>query len=437
MVRINNLYSKALIQLLTVFLFFTFACEREPSEIGLDFKAHEKLNIFSNDTISIEAFTYSLDSVRSDQPFYSLTGRIEDLVFGRSEASFTTQVRLYMELDPGSAPIVDSVFLWLLPDSNYVYGDLNTMLNIKVYELYKRLYPDSIYYSNLDLSDSISLDSVGSQTYYPTDSIVKVVLSNALGQKILSDTNALKEQDKFLNHFKGFYIDANEIVSGNGAISSFNLLDNRSRLEIYFRDASDSLKFEFVISENTARLNLFKHDISTADPSYMISHLDDGIQDTVIYLQGMAGTYAKIRLPYLDAWTDSMPIAVNKAEFIIPLSDDDPEGDNAPVFPDRYDMMFLNDQGKFEHVYDKYYSATYFGGELGEDDEFVRFNVTSHIQDYFEALSQGDTSSSARKKEFYFMVRTPSLISKRGIFTSPANVSNKMRFRLLYTKIKH
>ena len=437
MVRINSFRFRIILQFLIFLFFFIVACEKEPSEIGLNFKAHEKLNIFFSDTLTISALTYSIDSTRSDETPYSLAGVVDDMVFGTSEAAFIAQLRLPEVLSPGENIVVDSVILFLLSDSLFMYGDPSTEMNLKVYELEKRLYLDSTYYSNLDVSDSISLDVKGSQDFFATDSIVEIHLDNSLGEKILSDTSALKTQDDFLNLFKGLYIKANDIISGEGVISSFNLLDYRSRMLIYFSNSEeDSLDFTFIFNESSVRVNLFDHDKSTANPSYKINHIDDDVQDTVIYIQGMAGVYSKISLPHLKNWTDSMPLAVNKAEFIIPLSVDDPTTDNAPP-PRNFELLYKDEEGVFNTILDSYYSTDYFGGLLEEDDEYIRFTVTSHVQDYLEELSRNDTLAfSSVKNEFYLRVQNPSFVSNRIILTSSSNVLNKMRFKLTYTKIE-
>ncbi len=437
MVRINSFSLRIILQFFILFLFLLVSCEKEPSEIGLNFKTHEKLNIFFSDTSSISALTYSMDSTRSDETPYALAGVVNDMVFGTSEASFLAQIKLPEAISPGENIVVDSVVLFLILDSLYTYGDLFTELNLKVYELEKRLYLDSTYYSNLDISDSISLDVKGSQNFFTTDSIIEIHLDNSLGEKILSDTNALKSQEDFLNHFNGLYIEANEIISGNGVISSFNLLDYRSRMLLYFSNSEeDSLYTTFIFNESSVRVNMFEHDKSTANPSYKINHINDDVQDTVIYIQGMAGLYSKITLPYLKNWVDSMPLAVNKAEFIIPLSIDDPTTVDVPP-PRNFELLYKDEEGELNTILDSYYTSDYFGGVLEDDDEFIRFTITSHVQEYLEELSRGDTlASSFTKNEFYLRVQNPSFVSNRIILTSPTNVLNKMRFKFTYTKIK-
>ena len=437
MVRINSFSLTVILQFFILLLFLLVGCEKEPSEIGLNFKAHEKLSIYYTDTLTISALTYSMDSTRTDEVPYALTGMVNDMVFGTSEASFLTQVRLPEAFSPGENIVVDSLILFLLTDSLYVYGDSLTELNLKVYELEKRLYLDSTYYSNLDVSDAINPDIQGLQNFFVTDSIVKIYLENSLGDKIMSDTSALASQEDFLDHFNGFYIDAKEIVSGDGVIANFDLVDYRSRLIIYYSNSEeDSLSFQFVINESAARVNLFEHDKSTANPSYKINHIDDNVQDTVIYIQGMGGVYSKITLPYLKNWVDSMPMAINKAEFIIPLSVDDPEAQNAPP-PRNFDLLYRNEEGGLETIIDSYYSMDYFGGVLEDDDEFIRFTITSHVQDYLEELSRGDTlASTYTKNEFYLLVRNPGFVSNRAIFTSSTKVLDPLRFKLTYTKIE-
>ena len=124
MVRIISFNLKTALQFFILLLLFLVACEKDPSEIGLNFKAHEKLNIYFTDTLTISALTYSQDSTRSDETPYALTGTINDMVFGNSEAAFLAQVRLPEAFHPGENIIVDSLILFLLPDSVAMYAIL-------------------------------------------------------------------------------------------------------------------------------------------------------------------------------------------------------------------------------------------------------------------------------------------------------------------------
>ncbi len=193
----------------------------------------------------------------------------------------------------------------------------------------------------------------------------------------------------------------------------------------YHNDEAADLQFQFVISSSAARVGLFEHDHSTADPSLKINHLDDGVEDTVLYVQGLSGVYSKIEIPYLEAWIDSMPLALNHIELEIPLDYNDPTG---TVFPkaNYYNLYAKNNEGTFQRILDNFFGQDYFGGYIV--DSVVRFRITSHLQDFLE--------QKIDDAEVNIFVRTPSITPSRTIFTSPLN-TNRARLRFTYTRIKN
>jgi len=297
-------------------------------------------------------------------------------------------------------------------------------MNMEVYQSFKTIYLDSMYYSNLNLSDSIGTVPLGVQSYTLVDSVIKVYLDPGFGDWLISDTSALVSQSEFQSHFKGFYVTSEELFVGSGGITIINLLSFGSKLELYYRNSeTDSLSFDFEIDTYAAKVNLFEHDYSTADEATKIQHLNDHVEDSVVYVQGMAGTFTKLLIPNLSVWKDSMPLAVNHAEFVINMYD---EFSNQ-VFPsaEEFDMMVKNQDETYERPIDSYFGNEYFGGQL--NDSIVKFTITTQIQDYLEDKNENN--------EFYLFVRHQEYKPNRSIFSSPIN-SNKLKFRFTYTRIK-
>ena len=406
-----------------LFSLIIVSCQDQPTEIDIDFKPSGKLKVGFTDTITVNAYTNSLDSVRSDEPDLMLLGMLQDPVVGTSRASFLTQLRLPDKFQPGEEPQADSVILFL--EKVFSYGDSNTVMNVEVRESFKRIYYDSAYYSNLNVSDSLGSTLLGSKQVGITDTIIKIHLDPALGTKLLADSLAQVDQAYFLNYFKGLHVTVSS-YTGNGMHLTINLISVQSKLELYYHNTTDTLDFNYIINTATARVGLYEHDYATADPALMINHLDDNIQDTVSYVQGMAGVYTKIEFPFLDAWIDSMPMAMNHFEMVFPLSEDDPTVETYP-YASRYGLYTRNEFGDFQRIFDSFYGEGYFGGFV-ENDSIVTFSITTHIQNYLER--------EIENADLYLFVADQNRTPNRSIFTTRMHQTNPMRVRFTFTSIR-
>ncbi|RLD31358.1 MAG: hypothetical protein DRI73_08870, partial [Bacteroidetes bacterium] len=311
-----KLRKRSLLLIFPVFLSFLFSCEEPPTGIGIDFKLpDQRLDVRYSDTNTVIGLVYTMDSIRADEPSYSLLGSKNDPVFGTANAAFITQLVLSDRFEPGNNARADSIILFLLKKD--LYGDENAQMNLSVWHSFNTIYLDSAYYSNFNALDSLGPELIGSVDYLAGDSIIKVSLDTAFGNWLISDEDALVSQAAFQNHFKGLYIKSENISGGNGGITLIDVLSSQSGMVLYYGNSEqDSLGFVFEMNNQAARVAIFNHDYTTADESTKIQYLNDDIQDTVIYVQGMSGVYTKLSLPFLDVWKDSMPMAVNLAEFI-------------------------------------------------------------------------------------------------------------------------
>ena len=69
------------VALLQVILFS--ACTKEPDQVGLGLiTENEKLSAGFTDTISLDAYSVLLDTVRTDEPAYGVIGSLKDEIFG-------------------------------------------------------------------------------------------------------------------------------------------------------------------------------------------------------------------------------------------------------------------------------------------------------------------------------------------------------------------
>ncbi|MBA7529519.1 hypothetical protein ES705_21717 [subsurface metagenome] len=381
----------------------------------------EKINVKYTDDFTLDAYTYSADSVRSDRMGRALLGSKVDPVFGTSKADFITQARLSDSLSFGSHPVPDSLVLYLSADE--FYGDGETEQILEVYELIEYFYNDSIYYSNLSLEGILNESLIGTTTFRPSDTLISVKFDNSIAQKII-DPGGFKEQSEFLELFKGFYVTSESVATGGGIIY-INLLSLDSKLTIYYRnDDVDSISHNFKIKESCVRINRYSHDYETAGVAYEISHLDDSILDTVIYAMGIGGVYTRIDLSFLESWRDTMPVAINNAEIIVSLSAYDPFSEMFPP-PEKLVLKTMNENNEFIFVFDALLGDDYFDGKLDEENGLYHFKITTQLQDF---LRRTDDLT------IYLFVGYSNISPYRVVLSNGEN-SNKIQLKLTYSRL--
>jgi len=414
-----------------VFLFFTFltGCENEASDLGGNIMPPgEKINVKYTDDFTLDAYTYSVDSVRSDKMGRALLGSKVDPVFGTSKADFITQTRLSGPKDFGSQPVADSLVLFLLTDG--FYGDGETKQILEVYELTKIFYKDSSYYSNLSLEGILNEAPIGTKTFRPSDTLISVKLNTSIAQKIV-DFGNYEHQEEFFEVFKGLYVTSENVLE-EGGIVNLNLLSFDSKLTIYYHTDTDTISYDFVINESSVRINRFSHDYETADVAYEISHLDDSIHDTVIYAMGMGGVYTRIDLSFFESWRDSMPVAINNAEIIVSLSAYDPFSEMFPP-PEKLELKTMNENNEFIFVFDALLGDDYFGGKLDEENGLYHFKITTHLQDFL--LEETDDLAELMQKLTIYLFIGNSNLSPYRVVLSNGEKTNKITLKLTYSRL--
>ena len=364
--------------LLLALPFIFFSCKKDPTNIGLNLQSNDYL-ISGNviDTITIKAYTVREDSLSTDERSLALLGSYTDPIFGYTEASFLTQIRLNSSnVSFGNNPVADSIVIYL--DYQSYYGDTTTPQTIEIYELEKSIYLDSTYYSNLKINNYIPNNKlIGILTYIPrpNDTCLAIKLSDQFAQKIVSATTQdLLNNDNFLNFFKGFYFKVQPVHS-NGAIVYFNLLSKRSKVTLYYKNDNGNNKYDFVFNQNCARVNLFNHDYSV---SQINSINDTTASDSILYIQAMAGLNIKIFFPFIKNFSNKDLLSFVKVELIIPV-----EVDNYSYIykaPVKLLLSALNSDGKYEFLPDYYVNSDYFGGKANSSYTEYRFNISRYLQ---------------------------------------------------------
>ncbi len=405
-------YRKQILQfiggLAVLMLFFT-ACN-EQNDLGIEILPGTDLINVHNAEIKdqIAAYANRETGIVTSKSKYNLLGSLNDPLFGKTTVNFATQVRLTSFPDFGNNPVADSTFLFLYYRS--VYGDTITPQHIKVYELESGLDADAEYDQDTNLKAMASPVSVGELTFTPKVQldtttqdtlyqVLKIPIDNSISEKLLNaDSLDLISNDAFLEYFKGFYLESEEInTPGSGSLvkleaSSSSTFQGSALLVYYNNDSNmvleqpDTLSKAFVITQYSARVNNISHDY-TGTPFY--DELDQQVeQDDYIYIQPTGGLKSHIKISELEGWRDSLKTAINKAELVFQVDTVASDLENYPP-PTNLILTFVDVDSVERLPIDYFFNPAFYDGYL-RDDYTYHFNITQHIQRVINVLDPED-----------------------------------------------
>jgi hypothetical protein len=255
-----------------------------------------------------------------------------DPLLGRTQANINFQV--YPEFVPFFFDVVkkdslhlDSVVLVL--GYQGVYGDTNSNLNVKVYEISQaQNFFDTTMHSaevfkyttllgsknNIDpkrLKDSVFARKDTSKNQ------LRIKLDNSFGDRLLKtydSTNAYKNDTVFNTYFKGFGVVPDPV--GN-ALLFINLADANTKLALYYRvdnrtGGKDTTVKYFRLNNLSSTSNYIKRDRTGAEVTPFLA--SSATNDSLLHIQTSPGTYANISIPGL---TNFPNVIVHRAELVM------------------------------------------------------------------------------------------------------------------------
>ncbi len=346
------------------------------------------------DSLKMLTSTVREDSLKTDSLSHNLIGVINDAEFGRYEASSFFQFKLPQVDKVISTQTLDSVVLFIqYTSSTSYYGDLNSNLSFKVYELSESMN-SSISHSNqtytynptpigsftgkVKLTDSMQITELGKRVKVSPG--ISVKLSTAMAQKLFNAGSAdLSSSDNFLQYFKGLAIVPDQTPSiGSGVITAVNMKGSFSKIRIYY---NDSLQSDFTVIDNAKRFTQYK--VSGQGNSIKNQKAaSDTANFSTTYVQAMTGAKTKIQFPNLFSIIKnrSKKISIGKAEIIIrPLAG---SFNNFFTLPSRLLLLHPDpttnlNAGIIDLI------EPFYGGKYNSITNEYRFNITRHIQSIF------------------------------------------------------
>jgi hypothetical protein len=386
-------------------------------------------------SFQLSAYTTNYDSINTAGFGTAVVGETFDPIFGKSHASFLTQVLLpSANFSWGTNPTIDSAYLYLqlsdqLGDEPIFFG---------VYELVDSI-ATGIAYNGLNSVDHlVGTTEIGATLlpYTGEDKVLKIPIdpqwiNTRLIEAAQADTTIMATQEDFLKHLPGIYVaPKNTFATYAKGMYYFDYTSTSSTLNIYYsnddqdEDATTSLTFSLLFSTNaSARFNHYKHDPSVADPQLGVTfNSPESEQDSVFYIKGLGASRGMIVLDDLSNWASEMPLAINRAELQIELEDHD--GMPADSLLKQLTLYTIEDDRKVD-LLDKRINEETFGGIYSKSKKYYTFNITYHLQ---ALLKDAETENIIYVEPRNASIRADGAVLRSGIHSS------KMKLIITYTK---
>lgn len=332
------------------------SCESEPDELGMQFfqTGNAQGTVAKYDVIAYNVFNNNVIEADNDKLSEATLGAFDETAFGMQKASYVTQVRLASyNPDFGKNPVVDSVVLQIKPQyyttadsiktvtyENYVHTDnveakkVVTTYPIKRYGKYKVAGANANFTINVhevdDFLRSIDVNFMsdyqvpvgtllGTKTFdgklraikitkdsdnselFSREAALRINLDkDFFKNKIVNKKGSfeLKDAASFIRYFKGIRI---SVAENDGYIFNFN--PNEITAVMYYSyDKSDTDAtrvegtFSFDLGSSNVHFNQFTYN-RPADFNNAMSNINTNTGDKKLYLQGMGGPGAEIKIP--------------------------------------------------------------------------------------------------------------------------------------------
>jgi hypothetical protein len=363
------------------------SCEEDPTSLGSDLlPGKDFVVIKSTDTIGVGVYTQYMDSVITNNRPYSFLGNLYDPYFGKTVTDFVAQLRLTEKWPGGGPPIIDSVKITFTIIG--ATGTLDSTIHqIKISEIGEKLNSATSYFSTRDPDDINDLGTFDLPVI-PKDTVqtISILIPNSVGEYLMRDSVRLNQDYDsidFRSFFRGVHISI--VDSPKPMILALDLSTDVTPffITVYYQNnkATTEQSYDFLINASSVRYNRYFHNFTTAAPLTRIKHINDGVKDTLSYLQSFNGVYPRIKIPGLDIYKNLMPISVNKAKLIFSVYFDNDIFTEADA-PSQIFLSYVAADTTRNILPDFLINSTYFDGTFLLTKKTYTFNIASFVQLY-------------------------------------------------------
>ena len=365
-------------------------CESKPDFIGSDLlPSGDNFTVIFDSTQVVSGYTKKGDSLVGSNKDFQLLGSLIDPIFGFSKAEYVTQIASTGTSGGfGPNPKIDSVILTLQYDE--MIGEGNLSQQIRVYEFMEFIRKDTNYYTNQDITGQYREDELGQGWMSPEDTLIRIPITDTIFiNRFLQAEDSILGKTAYLQEYiYGLYITSDDVTT-EGGIVRIDADAEGTLLEFHYaNDTIDSISQEYRIFRQTCQqFNLFFHDY-TGFP--VNEFLTNGSQDdSLLFVQSMAGVYPMLKFPGMEKWIDSMPVAINEARLIIPVADTNEVYQNVDNLPSSTMLFYEQVDGSYNYSYDYVVEPLTFGG--GYDEVLHDYNFTIKVQ--LQSIAVGDVGN--------------------------------------------
>lgn len=410
----------------TVVVLIFFSCNKEDDTFGDTFLDNDKVNVIDNEYTQF-SFRHIVDtSVDLNGANLGLLGIHNDPVFGKTKAGFASQFRISSNPNFADTMIFDSVKLFIKYNGEYgdtakkininfyeldqsisfsqdykVTFDINPLLGSKIgeYEFNKKNVFDTIFLKSTSDPEKDSVNASGNKIVSKLITQMEVELDSTFGADIFyADPSFFESGEAFLDLLKGICILPQGDISSTerGAIYDFDLLSSSTGLFFYYhyytndddgRDTTNST-YSINITDNSAAINLFEHDNSGTTFGSVLN--GTSISDSLIYLQGMAGSKVLFTIPGINNWKDSSNTVINQARLTLRVERDSAERVKYPV-PVTLQLNALNKDGDKTNLTSQTFTliSSLSGNYLSGDNQYI-FSIPLYLQSIIDGENEND-----------------------------------------------
>lgn len=408
-----------------------------------------------SDTATLQIHAIKYDSSRSYQDPYKYLGSNQDPVFGRTNASIFTNISLPNSVSNiafGDDAVLDSAELILTFTQSFV-GDSATPLLYEVHQLTENLDRNKAYYMHNTAQNSSALLCSAVKRISQSGGFytIRLPLNSTYASAMLTNPAYLINNAVFQSTYKGFYIttkNTNLTPSAQGALMKIDLDNPVSGVYMYYHNGGVSSSkvpktYRFPFSgDNSSRFNNITYDYHSGGNNSLVSQLDK-IDTTLgkqnLFLKGVAGTKNIIRLPFLKNYSDSCPIAVNRAEMVFRVDQSFIAASGNYEPPLKISLVAVDAEGKEIFIKDQYFGTDLirFGGSYDPVNKLYVFNIARHVQDIM--------SGKLANYGFYLVAANPdrNYVARRDdraervVFGGINNTLYKPTFKLTYIRFPY
>lgn len=387
-----------LIAAIVVWAGLVSSCQNNDKELGADIlPPGDSVQLFHDTIFEIEAFPITaLPLVTSEVSFSNtrlmLLGALEDTIVGSSVGSVVTQFNTTRGFIAAPNTVIDTLFL-AIRMVDFI-GDTEQEISLSVHEFTERIYMDSLYYSNYDVTGKYNPIPLVQQSIMPeADSVVELFIEDqAFIDKFLaiqSDTNYFVNDSLFKDYFNGFYITA-EPLSSEGCMARIQLNYVNSRLTMRYSNDStdvdstagpDFAYAHFAMNEfSTQKVNVFEHDFSGTALGGIID--DENAVSPYAYVQGMGGVNTRYSFANLVEWMDQNPLVINAATLVFDVVPMEESGISNDDLPARLMIATILENERFEPIYD--YHVLWFNDPNKEGARFGGYKTAESLGMFYD-----------------------------------------------------